>query len=348
MKRIIIADVKSYNDKGQSRGHYFSVAQNYLDLYEKSYCIKIAGGPIFKTKFKNKCIELPYDFISEGNIIINKWKHLMNCKYLFNNTSTEDVIIMQHSGIVTSLLGIVLFAKKRNSIFIIQYDIEALSSTLKKIIYHIAKNKIKGVICPTLQIANAYKLPYCIVTDYIYPNENYTSSTNYEDKIYDIAIVGSIHPDKGVIEAAKSLSNTNLKVIIAGKGDKSLTDKLEQICLACPNIELHLDYIDNESYFKYIRNSRFCVLNYSGVYANRSSGVVLDIIFNGTPIIGHHCKALEFIESDNIGYLYNHINSIDWESIINKDRFNLYSTNIKKFLDKQKVFKSRILNFIKL
>lgn len=348
MKRIIIADVKSYNDKGQSRGHYFSVAQNYLDLYEKSYCIKIAGGPIFKAKFKNKCIELPYDCISGENIIINKLRHLINCKYLFSNTSSDDAIIIQHSGIVTTFMGIALFAKKKNNIFIIQYDIEALSSTLKRFIYYIAKNKIKGIICPTLQIANAYKLPYCITTDYIYPKGNHINSTNYEDKIYDIAIVGSIHPDKGVIEAAKALSNTNLKVIIAGKGDKSLTDKIEQICQTCPNIELHFDYIDNENYFKYIQNSRFCILNYSGVYANRSSGVVLDIIFNGTPIIGHRCKALEFIESENIGYLYNQINAIDWKSIINEDKFGIYSTNIKRFLCKQKEFKSKIIDFIKL
>lgn len=348
MKRIIIADVKSYNNKGVSRGHYFSVAQNYLDLYAKSYCIKIAGGPIFKAKFKNTCLELPYDYIAGKNLIINKCKHLINCRYLFKNTSSEDVIIMQHSGTLTSLLGIILFAQKKNKIYIIQYDIEALSSAIKRIIYYIAKNKIKGIICPTIQIGNAYKLPYCIVTDYIYPHENYINSTNYKNKIYDIAIVGGIRPDKGIIEAAKTLSNTKLKVLIAGNGDKNLTDRLKEICNTCSNIELHLDYIDNEKYYKYIQDSRFCILNYSGVYSNRSSGVVLDIIFNGTPIIGHRCKALEFIESENIGYLYDQINDINWESIINEEKYIYFNTNIKKFLNRQKELKSKIIDFIKL
>lgn len=50
MKRLILADVKSLNIKGKSIGHYFTLAQNYIDLFG-DYCqVKIAGGPIYKTR----------------------------------------------------------------------------------------------------------------------------------------------------------------------------------------------------------------------------------------------------------------------------------------------------------
>ena len=37
MKNIIIADLKSNNNKGKSTGHYFAVAQNYFELYTKTH-----------------------------------------------------------------------------------------------------------------------------------------------------------------------------------------------------------------------------------------------------------------------------------------------------------------------
>ena len=37
MKRLIISDIRSYNNKGKSVGHYIAVAQNYIDLYNNYF-----------------------------------------------------------------------------------------------------------------------------------------------------------------------------------------------------------------------------------------------------------------------------------------------------------------------
>lgn len=347
MKRLIIADVKSYNNNGKNPGHYFAVAQNYLDLYS-DYCkVEVAGGPIFETYFNKKNILLlPYDFISGMNWLKNKFRVLMNCRYLFKHVTADDIIIMQHSGASTTLLGIAIFSTKKNNINLIQYDTDALSSLPKRIIFKLAKHNIKSILCPNKYIADAYGLPSCIVTDYIYPKSEYENSISFEKKKYDISIVGSICSDKGVIEAARALAKTNYRVIIAGKADKQLSDELHKICDRSENIELNIGFINNEDYYEYIRNARFCVLNYHGVYEDRSSGVVLDILFNGTPIIGHKCKALDFVLKSNVGYLFDNIDNVTFDDIINKDRYEDYQKGIKKYLDSQKKYKQSVISFL--
>lgn len=347
MKRLIIADVKSINNNGKSPGHYFAVAQNYLELYSNSCDVKIAGGPIFKTHFNlNDLFLLPYDFIPSKNWLKNKWHVLMNCRYLFKQTGPNDVIVLQHSGATTTLLGIAIFSSKRNNINLIQYDTDAISSWPKRLIFKLAKIRIKSLLCPCQSVADAYGLPSCIVTDYIYPKDEYINQNLYENKKYDIAIVGSICPDKRVIEAAKTLARTNYKIVIAGKSDKQLANQLHEICGKAKNIELHIGFINDEDYYGYIRNARFCILNYHGVYEDRSSGVVLDILFNGSPIIGHKCKALNFISTSNVGYLFDDIRDINFPDIINKERYESYQKGIEEYLYTQKKHKRNVINFL--
>ena len=50
IKKIIIADICSMVIDGNAVGHYFTVAQNYLDLFKSACNVKIAGGPVYKDK----------------------------------------------------------------------------------------------------------------------------------------------------------------------------------------------------------------------------------------------------------------------------------------------------------
>lgn len=348
MKRLIIADVKSRNDKGKSFGHYVPVAHNYLDLY-KEYCnIKIAGGPIYKSSFNNnEYFSLPYDFVPGLNWVRNKWRVLMNCRYLFKHTLKEDIIIIQESALVTAILGIALFAKNKRNIYLISYDTDAVSSFFKRIIYNCAKFKIKGILCPNKYVADAYKLPNCIIPDYIYTKNFINASVQIQNKKYDIAIIGGIVPDKGVVEAAKYLAKkTNYKILIAGRADEQTARELNNICILSQNIELRIGFVSADDYCTYIRSARYCMLNYQGCYKDRSSGVVLDIIFNGTPIIGHRCKALNFIENENIGYLFDHLDDIDWSILNDPQRYTTYLQGISNYLVKQKIYKKNVIEFL--
>lgn len=349
MSKLLISDLKSYNNNGKSPGHYFAVAQNYLDLYSDFCEVKVAGGPIFTTHFNPKDIFLlPYDYMPSMNWLKSKLRVLKNCKYLFGHTLPDDIIVIQQSGLSTAILGIALFAKVKRDIYVIAYDTDAVSSPIKKLIFKFAKRKIRGLLCPHEHVAKAYGIPNCIVTDYIYAKEIAKHIVKLEDKKYDIAIIGRIRSGKGVVNAAQYLAKTSLKVLIAGSGDKQMEKQLCSICKQSSNIELLIEYLNEEKYNEYIRSARFCLLNYHGTYEDRSSGVVLDIIFNGTPIIGRHCKALNFVEEYGLGYLFDNINKLDNNIINNKKLYSSYLESIDKYIIKQKEYRNNVVKFLKL
>lgn len=345
MNKTFIADIASKSTNGILIGHYATVAGNY----QTTIGCTIIGGPIYKKYFPHLTpIQLYYDSNSNENIIRQKIKQLLNCKRLFS-IAQNNTIILQHSALATSLIGILLFKKKQTKLFLITYNNEGYNSWLKKFLYRLTKKKINGIICPNDDVGQGYELPYCTVPDYIYTgNLNNIKRVPYEDKSYDFNIIGRLSPEKQPVEIAKKFANTNYKLLIAGKAQTlNLKSELEQICRNAPNITLKLQYINDEDYYKYIRESRYSILNYSDEYSNRSSGVVYDMIYNGIPVIGRKCKALLFIEENNLGLLYNDLENLDLSIVHNKDMHLQFIKNIEIFCKKQTLYINKLNTFIK-
>lgn len=348
MKRLILADVKSVNNGGNVTGHYLSLAQNYIDLYSDFIKVLIAGGSVYERKIKSENIfHLPYENKSCYGKIKNVFNVLKNCKYLFQNTNENDVVVMQHSAVFTFILGIILFAQKHNNIYVITYDTNAISNIIKKIVYFFAKKKIKGFILSNENVGMAYGKPYCLVPDYIFagkeiPKDKYP----YARKIYDFIFVGSIWPDKGVVEIAKRFVGTQYKILIAGKPcSEKIADNLDNICKNAENIDLKLGFVKDDDYREYMSEARFCLLNYKGVYAERSSGVVLDVLFAGVPVIGHRTFAMQFIEDEQVGVLFDDIEKFDPSVFMNPETYETFRRNIAKYLQKQEKYKKAFLKF---
>ncbi len=350
MKNLIIADIKSFNNNGKSTGHYFSLCHNYQQLFKDKYKVRIAGGPIYLSGFNDKeLLLLPYDYVKGGNKLINIWHTLMNAKHLFNITGKDDIIVFQMSAAATSFLCMFLFASRKHKIFSIQYDNESIDSFIKRCLFRLARKKISGVICPYEQIALHYKLPYCIVSDYIYKGDNLEPVIPFEKRKYDICMIGRIVPEKGVIEAAQYLAGKRYKVIIAGEvSSPELEKELKEIVSICNNIELKLGFISDVEFKYYIQNSKYTLLNYHGVYTNRSSGVVLDTLFMGTPVIGHTCLALQFVEENNIGILFDNIENLDLSLLNNNDKWYFYIDSINVYLKKHVEYKKRLERFFNI
>ena len=115
MKRIIIADVKSFNRNGKSTGHYFSVADNYLDIFKNRCDVIVAGGPLYKKKY-NKLLQLPFDTTPQGFGLLNKLKVIINMTLRLSSTDlifsikpTVKIIIMP------KLKNLIVQASKRLS-----------------------------------------------------------------------------------------------------------------------------------------------------------------------------------------------------------------------------------------
>lgn len=349
MKCLIIADIKSNNYNGTCTGHYFAVARNYLEIFRNKIHTLVAGGPIYKRAFASEYESLPFDTIQPDKTPwISKWHYLLNAKTLFRKAKGAT-LVLQQNGVASSFLAIFLFYRQDCRLFLIQYNSEGISSFGKRLLYRLARKKIDGIICPNEQVGQDFGIPYCVVPDYIYNNNQKQQGIPYSEKRYDVCFVGRIEDEKGVIEVARKIAGTKFKMIIAGRvHNKEQEKELIAIKNTCNNITLQLEYISDNVYQQIISNSRFCILNYQGEYSRRSSGVVLDIIFANVPIIGKQCLALDFIAQYQIGSLYQDLNSLDLDAEITKNRYEQYITNIALYKEEHRKHKEKLIDFIGL
>lgn len=349
-KCLIIADVKSPNFKGQSTGHFFAVAQNYYDLFYNKIKTLIAGGPVYRTRFnKDQLLQLPNDIMLMcESTWKSKWKYLLNARLLFSQAK-GDIIVLQQGGVLSSFIAIALFYHCESSLYLIQYSKEGVDSMAKRFLYRLVKHKINGIICPNEMVGEAYERPYCVVPDYIYLGHKEQIDIPFCEKKYDVCFVGRIEKEKGVLDVVRKIAGTKYRMVIAGKvSDIQLGEKLRNVTSKCSNIELHIGYVTDEEYYGYIRNSRFCILNYQGEYSRRSSGVVLDTIFNNVPIIGKSCKALDFIAQFGCGYIYENLEELSLEGILTEQNYERYLTNIALYKQKHVEYAEKLMKFLGL
>ena len=92
-----------------------------------------------------------------------------------------------------------------------------------------------------------------------------------------------------------------------------------------------MDYISEENYTQYLNESRYCILNYSGEYSQRSSGVVFDTLFADVPVVGRECKALDFIKQKNLGLLFDNINTFEPSIVLSKEVHEQYKKSIREY-----------------
>lgn len=345
---LVIADIKSPNFKGRSTGHYFAVAQNYYELFHSHVPTLVAGGPIYALRFKlEQMLRLPNDvLLMTEPSWKSKWKYLMNARALFKQAK-GDTIVVQQGGVLSSFIAIALFYHRQSHLFLIQYSKEGVDSRTKRLLYRLVKHKIDGIVCPNEMVGEAYGIPYCVVPDYIYLGENAIPDIPYKDKKYDVCFVGRIEEEKGVLDVARKLAGNRRRMVIAGKvRDEGLAEQLRQVASSCRNIELHIGYVSDDEYYDYIRQSRFCILNYQGEYSRRSSGVVLDTVFNNVPVIGKQCKALDFISQFGCGYVYENLESLDLDSVMTEQNYDIYIQNIAKYKQKHVEYGEKLKRFL--
>ena len=347
MRRVIIADAKSFSRNGKSTGHYFTVADNYLEVFYDKCKVIVAGGPLYKERYK-ELIELPYDTTPQSLGLVNKARVVMNLFFMFKQLREDDVLVLQSNAVATTFFAL-SFYRRKNPIYMIQYNQMGLDSGVKKWLFSLAKKKINGIICPDTEIGAAYCDNYCVVPDYIMTEKQFAKlNEGWLPKKYDFGMLGIITEDKGVVEAAKQLVQTDYSVLIAGRpANEAIREKLVSICQGKKNISLILDYVSDDDYDRYIREVKYCILNYSDAYSEHSSGVIFDTLYRGTPVIGRRCKFLQVVEENKIGYLCDDISECDFEQLLSEGQVHEYQDNLRKYLKQQVQVGNKLNQFLR-
>lgn len=348
LKRVIyLADIRSLTPDGKVKtGHCVTVAKMYKEIFCDEALLLVSGGSVYKEYFEDKdCYILPYNELTAK--FSEKWKTFINCKKLFKEAEGKTIIFQSISP-VTLFMCIILFYRNKSKLYLIQYNTFAVGNRFNRFLYKLAKRAFNGLICPNDYVGQKFKLPYCVVPDYIYTGNNSIGDViKYASKQYDFCIIGRLNKDKGVIEAAKHFVGKEYKLLIAGSvQSNTLQKELIDICSSSDNIELRIGYVSDNLYLKYLSLSRYAILNYMGEYSDRSSGVVFDTIFNNVPVIGRRCRALEFIEQNDIGYIYDDIENFNPNIVLNETFHSTCLRNIIEYRKKHESYKQKLKKFI--
>lgn len=344
---IVFADVRSHcAPEGISTGHYVPIARMYQRIFADTCHFSIAGGPVYRQYFKDLLL-LPHNVC--GTSIHCKYQLFRNCISLFRRTKNKTIIIQQASDI-TVHLAIALFYRKTTKLFLIRYSDTSINSWAKRMIYSLCKKKVDGIICPNDDVGKKFDRPYLAIPDVIYLGNGVSSSNESMDTCYDFCILGRIAEEKGVVDVARWIANRNWRLVIAGKPQtEDLRNQIKQVCAGASNITLKLDYLKDDEYRKILSSSRYAFLNYKKEYSIRSSGVVYDTLFAGVPVIGTRCTALQFVEDNNVGYLYNRLEDIDDDRIsklLSDEEYRQYVANIEPYRDTHSKYKNQLIRFI--
>ena len=352
MQQLIIADIRSRNAGGNLEGHYFSVASNYQYMYEGKFDVKVAGGPIYYNRY-TKMVRLKYDTLENGSHLGNKIKMLLN-GFRVLKADEGAKIVFQFSGVFTAYICLALHPNKHN-VYMIQYDASSINSRLKKIVYSLIKNKVKGIICPVDEIGRKFGIPYCTVPDYIYCHLNRAANCDMSQGLstqqFDLGIYGMLAVGKGIWEAACFFAGTEYSLMIAGKTssdpeDSKMVERLVELAQNYPNVHLDLRYLSDETYNAYIRSTKYIVLNYSETYALRSSGVIWDSLFNERPVIAKNRRFVEFVKEEQLGKAYDNLSELNLEELMRGPVYNSYLDNIKNYLRKHDHYANKLYDFL--
>ncbi len=347
--KLFIAHIHSSDNNGVCTGHFMPVAAMYDHLFSDICDVYIAGGPLYLQRFKkDKLLSLPYSVALQSPSVVSLCKMVINAWTLFKRTKGHTVVIQDSKPFSNHIC--VLLCYRRCNLYLIKYHTDGVNTPLKKIIYSLIKHRIKGIICPNDSIGQAHQRPYCVVPDYIYYGDDCQSrNTSDTEKKYDFCCLGRIVPEKGMIDVVKKLKNTRFKLLIAGNPTpSSLADELRSLCQNSTNIDLKLGYLSDSDYENYLNDSKYAFMNYQGTYANRSSGVVFDMIFHDIPVIGTQCAGLHFVEEEKVGYLYHDLNSLDLESFFNEKTYTDYLQNIQLYRKKHQQYRKKLASFLGL
>lgn len=337
--KIIVADTTSLVRNGMLYGHGKAVAKSYFNALNGKCDIQIAGGSGYKKEIEN-VLTLPFNTDEKDSKIKKIFKGFANS--VVTLFLPADAIIFQNQYITPLLLAINMFPFKKN-IYVIYYNkpISNSNTEKEKHLFEVAQKKIKGILTSIGDIEKETTVPICQVPDYF--------PTAVPEKAIlgtiDFVILGTASWAKNYEMVVQTLNESEYSCVIAGKfEDENRYEKL--VSIAKKNIKIYNKYISDVEYKSILSKARYVVLPYDKEhYKEKSSGVVLEALYAGKPVIAPRIQSFLFVEEYGIGLLYD--NSID--EIIDEcnSRYSELVYNIKKYVEQEKESIDDLIRFIK-
>ena len=344
MKSVLIADITTLTEEGKIYGHFAKVAKQYEAVLSEKYNVLIGGGKTYLNYFPDdRVLQFPYSISRSRNYggIKNKFQNKI---HEFINAcialkSGCEIIVFQNLNETPIYLALLLFHKPQ--VYMIQYQ-KGLTGSVKKILYKLVKKHIRGVITSSEAVGEFYHRPYVVVSDYFPMNKEHKSDRKIK---YDALIIGTINGWKDYESVIRGFSGTDSTLVIAGKfNDKEYLETLKKD--AKENITFIDKYLTDAEYVSLINESKFIILPYKRQYEEKSSGVLLEALYNNRPVIVPDMKSFKMVKEFNLGIVYKEFDIEIINQLKDEKAYQQYKEALSDFVKKQEEGKGRLLNFI--
>lgn len=336
--RIAIIDTMSLTHNDSIYGHFTKVTLQLDKVLSINYNVTVVAGNTYKKYFDESKLEiLPYiitkDNLDSENSVIrikNKIKSLINTITVLSNKKYN--IFIFHDNNQGILYFSLLFIKPSQQIILIRYTKNKAGIT--NFLYKLVKSKFSFIITSLETVAKAYSIDSLIIPDYLPINE---FTEKLPDAEFDFVMAGTISSCKDIEDVLISVFNSNLTIKVAGHFENN--DLFMELNLKygnCSRITIVNKYLTEVEYANLLKLGRYVLLPYKAdSYLNRSSGVMLDAIYTGRPVIGSSIEAFKVIKDFNLGFIYKSslsevfrgIELCDYQSLLNK--VYIYRTTLK-------------------
>jgi hypothetical protein len=308
MKSLAIIDSLTLTYKNQIFGHYASTAKQLYSILCNDFAVKVVGGITYANYFQKEQLDiLPYRTYYEEFHIGNTFRKLRSkIKSIINLIvalrKNYDYLIFQWCSQNFLYLTLLLFKKKRSKVFLIKYNAE--TRLTHKLLFRLIKNKVSCIFTSMPKTGESYGIPYLLIPDY-FPVEEDLNSVS-QPVVYDFVIVGTTDNDKNIEDVISGIEKTNFTIKIAGNfKDKAYLEKIQKLTTS-KNILIQDKYLTDTEYKNTILQSKYVILPYlKSAYTDKSSGVVLDAVYRGKPVIAPDLSGFQPVKDFGMGYLYN-------------------------------------------
>jgi hypothetical protein len=308
LNKIAIVDTLTLSLDDSVYGHFPKVTLQLYDALSKGFGAKIVAGSTYKKYFNESKLEcLPY-FTAKADLdsksyfvkIKNKVKSLINTIIVLRNKN-YDVLVFHDNNQSLLYLLLVLF-KPTQHIILIRYTKNRRGITT--FLYELIKSKVSFIITSLDSVAKSYSIDSLIIPDYLPTNE---FSDVLPDPLYDLVMAGTVSSCKDIEDVLMSVFNSELTVKVAGHFESEVRyTALNAKYKNCNRIIIENKYLSEVEYADLVIQGRFVLLPYKiDSYTNRSSGVILDSLYTGRPVIGSDIEAFNIIKTHNLGFVYN-------------------------------------------
>jgi len=357
-EKLLIADCLGKHDgKGMPFGHYITFFEQYYKILKDNFEISLGVTKEYQKhlNFCNKFFTIRFglnygDTYKKYNIFdkyISISKVIINIITVLN--SNYNIILFQQIKNMFSLIPFALYLGKKRIFIIVYKDYfnsgGKIKRLLKRLLYVLAKRKIKGLIVGMEELGKIYNHNYLVMPDYIFTSKYIDEST--ASIKYDIAVLGIITNAKQIIDVVMSFYKTKYQVIIAGKFKDN--EQYKKVCqFNSDNITIVNDYISRKRYFNIIQSTKYVALPYDPIeYKLNSSGVFYDAIYHLRPLITSDTVFFKRVKENKIGYVYK--NSIRESKEILEDTkiYREYVNNTKEYVKSiNKDNKNKLIKFL--